>query len=47
MILEGASKGELLEDCPYLEDDDIELAAVYTRAYPRMGHPRERQAATR
>jgi uncharacterized protein (DUF433 family) len=47
MILKGASTDELLGDYPYLKDDDIEFAPVYTRAYPRMGRPRERQTATR
>jgi uncharacterized protein (DUF433 family) len=47
MLLKGASKDELLEDYPYLKDDDIEFAPVYTRAYPRMGRPRERQTAAR
>lgn len=32
---------------PYLKDEDIEFAPVYARAYPRMGRPRERQAAAR
>ncbi len=47
MLLKGASRDELLEDYPYLKDDDIEFAPVYTRAYPRMGRPRERQTAAR
>jgi uncharacterized protein (DUF433 family) len=47
MILKGASKRELQEDYPYLKDEDIEFAPVYTRAYPRMGRPRERQTAAR
>ena len=47
MILKGASKDELLEDYPYLKDDDIEFAPIYMRAYPRMGRPRERQTAAR
>jgi uncharacterized protein (DUF433 family) len=47
MLLKGASKNEVLEDYPYLEDEDIEFAPVYTRAYPRMGRPRERQTAAR
>lgn len=47
MLLKGASKDELLEDYPYLKDDDIEFAPVYTRAYPRLGRPRERQTAAR
>lgn len=47
MLIRGASKTELLEDYPYLKDDDLELASVFVRAYPRMGRPRERQAAAR
>jgi len=47
MILKGASKDELQVDYPYLKDEDIEFAPVYTRAYPRMGRPRERQTAAR
>jgi uncharacterized protein (DUF433 family) len=47
MLRKGALKDELLEDYPYLEGDDIEFAPVYTRAYPRMGRPRERQTAAR
>jgi len=39
MLLKGASKEEVLEDYPYLKDEDIEFAPVYTRAYPRMGRP--------
>ena len=47
MLLRGASPKEVREDYPYLKDEDIEFAPVYTRAYPRMGRPRERQAAAR
>jgi uncharacterized protein (DUF433 family) len=47
MLLKGASKDELREDYPYLKDEDIEFAPVYTTAYPRMGRPRERQTAAR
>ena len=47
MLLKGASKDELLDDYPYLTDVDIEFAPLYTRAYPRVGRPRERQTATR
>ena len=47
MLIKGASKDEVLEDYPSLKDEDIEFAPVYTRAYPRMGRPRERQAAAR
>lgn len=42
-----ASKDEILEDYPYLTPEDIEFAPVFTRAYPRMGRPRERQAPAR
>lgn len=45
MLLKGASKDEILDDYPYLTGEDIEFAPVYTRAYPRTGRPRERQAA--
>jgi len=47
MLLRGASIKEVREDYPYLKDEDVEFAPVYTRAYPRMGRPRERQAAAR
>jgi uncharacterized protein (DUF433 family) len=47
MLLKGASKREVLEDYPYLKDEDIEFAPVYTRAYPPMGRRRERQTAAR
>jgi uncharacterized protein (DUF433 family) len=47
MLLRGASIKEVREDYPYLKDEDIEFAPVYARAYPRMGRPRERQAAAR
>jgi len=47
MLLKGASIGEVREDYPYLDDDDLELAKVYARAYPLIGRPRERQAPAR
>ena|ERR1700733_5985402 len=47
MLLRGASPEEVCDDYPYLKADDIEFAPVYTRAYPRMGRPRERQTAAR
>jgi uncharacterized protein (DUF433 family) len=47
MLLRGARPEEVREDYPYLTDEDIEFAPVFTRAYPRMGRPRERQAAAR
>ncbi len=45
MLLKGASKDEVLEDYPYLKEEDIEFAPVYTRAYPRMGRPRDPRPA--
>jgi uncharacterized protein (DUF433 family) len=47
MLLRGARPEEVREDYPYLTDEDIEFAPVFTKAYPRMGRPRERQAAAR
>ena len=41
----GASPEEVREDYPNLKAEDLELAPVFTRAYPRMGRPRERRAA--
>lgn len=46
-LVRGASRGDLREDYPYLTDQDLEFAMVYTKAYPRMGRPRERQASAR
>jgi uncharacterized protein (DUF433 family) len=47
MLLSGASIDEVREDYPYLSDDDLEFASMYTRAYPPIGRPRERQAPAR
>src|SRR5262249_14408833 len=47
MLLRGASPEEIREDYPYLKAEDLEFAPVFTRAYPRMGRPRERQTAAR
>jgi uncharacterized protein (DUF433 family) len=47
MVLRGASTEEIREDYPYLKDEDIECAKLYTEAYPRVGRPREREAAPR
>jgi uncharacterized protein (DUF433 family) len=41
MLLAGAPVDEVKEDYPYLSDEDIELAELYTVAYPRLGRPRE------
>jgi uncharacterized protein (DUF433 family) len=44
MLLRGASEAEVREDYPYLKDEDLAFATIYTRAYPRMGRPRDAQA---
>ncbi len=44
MLLRGASVEEVREDYPYLKDEDIAFATIFTRAYPRMGRPRDPQA---
>jgi uncharacterized protein (DUF433 family) len=46
MLLRGASVDEIREDYPYLKDGDIQFATIFTRAYPRMGRPRDPQAPT-
>jgi len=47
MLLGGASPKDVLQDYPYLTDQDLEFAPIFTKAYPRMGRPRESQAAPR
>jgi uncharacterized protein (DUF433 family) len=41
MVLRGATLSEIREDYPYLSEDDVELALLYTQSYPRLGRPRE------
>lgn len=41
MLLKGVPPSEVKEDYPYLDDADLELAKLFTRAYPRVGRPRE------
>lgn len=36
MLLRGADPDEIKEAYPYLEDQDIEFAPLYTQAYPRV-----------
>jgi uncharacterized protein (DUF433 family) len=38
---------EIREDYPYLKPEDIELAKLYTVAYPKLGRPRAGKAAAR
>jgi uncharacterized protein (DUF433 family) len=46
-----AARGEtvraILEDYPYLTEQDVTFAVIYAQAYPRLGRPRERQAPAR
>jgi uncharacterized protein (DUF433 family) len=47
MLLRGASREEALEDYPYLKERDLDFAVMYTKAYPRIGRPSERQTSPR
>jgi uncharacterized protein (DUF433 family) len=40
-IEHGEAVASVLEDYPYLTEQDVEFARRYTRAYPRVGRPRE------
>jgi len=46
MLRRGADPGEILDDYPYLTEQDLDFARWYTTAYPRIGRPRA-QAASR
>jgi uncharacterized protein (DUF433 family) len=41
-----AAVKEMLEDYPYLKDEDVEFARRFARAYPRVGRPRESAKAS-
>jgi uncharacterized protein (DUF433 family) len=41
MVIAGVSKKEILEDYPYLSEDDLKFATLYTIAYPSIGRPRD------
>jgi len=41
LVLRGTSVAEVKDDYPYLKDEDVEFAKLYTVAYPRVGRPRE------
>jgi uncharacterized protein (DUF433 family) len=47
MARRGAPVKEILEDYPYLEEQDVEFAKQYVTAYPRVGRPRVREAPAR
>ena len=46
MLVRGASRAEVLEDYPYLKEQDLDFAMMFTKAYPRIGRPSERQASS-
>jgi uncharacterized protein (DUF433 family) len=45
--LPTSERAGVLEDYPYLTEEDIRFAGVFSRAYPRMGRPRESTEAPR
>lgn len=45
MLENGESPEAILEDYPYLAEEDLELARLYVRAYPRVGRPRSTSVA--
>lgn len=40
MLERGEDESAILEDYPHLIREDLELARLYVRAYPRVGRPR-------
>jgi uncharacterized protein (DUF433 family) len=47
MARRGAPVKEIVEDYPYLDEQDVEFAKLFVTAYPRVGRPRVRQASAR
>ena len=47
MLVQGATVEEILEGYPALKRENIELAPLYVRAFPRRGRPAVRPWATR
>lgn len=47
MAHRGAPMKEILEDYPYLDEQDVEFAKQFVTAYPRVGRPRVREASAR
>ena len=39
LLEQGESAAEIREDYLYLSDEDLEMARLYLRAYPRVGRP--------
>jgi uncharacterized protein (DUF433 family) len=46
MLRRGTERSEILEDYPYLSNEDLDFALFFTTAYPRIGRPHA-QAAPR
>ncbi|MEL6463144.1 MAG: DUF433 domain-containing protein [Cyanobacteria bacterium J06641_2] len=40
MLERGESKEVIREDYPYLSEQDMDFALIYTRAYPVIGRPK-------
>jgi uncharacterized protein (DUF433 family) len=40
MLERGEAPETIVDDYPYLTAEDLELARLYVRAYPRVGRPR-------
>jgi uncharacterized protein (DUF433 family) len=40
MVQNGELVGNILEDYPYLNEDDVRFASLYYRAHPAVGRPR-------
>ena len=45
MLRRGTERAEILEDYPYLTDQDLDFARLYAIAYPRIGRPRVQATA--
>jgi uncharacterized protein (DUF433 family) len=38
-LMKRGGRGEILEDYPYLQEEDLTFAHIYCLAYPRIGRP--------
>lgn len=47
MARRGAPVKEIVEDYPYLDEQDVEFAKQYVTAYPRLGRPRVHEVPDR
>jgi uncharacterized protein (DUF433 family) len=41
LLLRGVPQAQVREDYPHLKQEDLDLAKLYAKAYPRLGRPRE------